>query len=701
MKRIILLISLSLPLSAAEYSLNINTDNGYVLKQPDQEFYEEGDTVRLITRPKAGYKFSHWGGDAAGNRLIADIIMTGNKNVTAVFDMWTPPIGIPEPEFGIFETYRMYDNSVNHNPQLTYSQNAEGGYYTHYVDNTHPQATNTNNPYGTAEKPRESLPNASDIQAGSVVEVHGGPYTIGYSIFRVLGTKDMPIFIRGASADDPVEINAGNFYLNSQYVIMENFKMSLSVRSFVDKQAHHVSIRNFEAAGLSAISWDDGCSEDIVFYAIYNNSNSFDPSQGEFDESDGGGIGINLGSNRVWIIDNVITRAGGDASGGGHAANYTAQNYYIGRNIMYTCGENAIDIKEVNRAIVSENVMFNFYGWSSGSDGTAIVIHYGPTYSPKNVWILFNEIFDCSDKGIQVGGDQIYDVHIIGNVIHDIHNEEGTASAYRTWNSRKVYMVNNTFHNIDIAVNSWVSGSGAELFMYNNILSQVNENGYHLYIGGSEHMNNSFFNNNLFYQSTGDIKIKWGGSDYNLEQFIENTDKGENCIEGDPSFIDPSHCDFRLQESSSARNNGIEYQIYQIFQDTFGIDIRVDKNNISRSQNSTWDVGAYEYDGSTGITTDKNIANRFLLYQNYPNPFNPNTVISYKLNVKSEVELKIYDILGREIAILVNEVKNAGDHTVVWNGTNSEGHKVDSGVYFYRLKIGLKYSSTRKMVLIN
>jgi hypothetical protein len=90
----------------------------------------------------------------------------------------------------------------------------------------------------------------------------------------------------------------------------------------------------------------------------------------------------------------------------------------------------------------------------------------------------------------------------------------------------------------------------------------------------------------------------------------------------------------------------------------------------------------------------------FRLYQNYPNPFNPRTVISYKLAVKSEVELKIYDILGREITVLVNEVKNAGDYTVGWNGTNSAGRQIGSGVYFYQLKTNTGFVTAKKMILV-
>jgi hypothetical protein len=91
----------------------------------------------------------------------------------------------------------------------------------------------------------------------------------------------------------------------------------------------------------------------------------------------------------------------------------------------------------------------------------------------------------------------------------------------------------------------------------------------------------------------------------------------------------------------------------------------------------------------------------FNVLQNYPNPFNPRTVISYKLNVNCHINLKIYDLLGREIASLVNEVKPAGTHTVQWDGKDSQGKKVGGGVYFYRLQSENGFVSTKKMMLLN
>ena len=84
----------------------------------------------------------------------------------------------------------------------------------------------------------------------------------------------------------------------------------------------------------------------------------------------------------------------------------------------------------------------------------------------------------------------------------------------------------------------------------------------------------------------------------------------------------------------------------------------------------------------------------FRLMQNYPNPFNPTTTINYSIPQSSLVSLKVYDILGREVATLVNEVKPVGNYQVVFNAST-----LASGVYFYRIVVG-NFSETKKLNLI-
>ncbi len=93
-------------------------------------------------------------------------------------------------------------------------------------------------------------------------------------------------------------------------------------------------------------------------------------------------------------------------------------------------------------------------------------------------------------------------------------------------------------------------------------------------------------------------------------------------------------------------------------------------------------------------SSDSDIPAFYSLYQNYPNPFNPSTVISYQLPTSGYVSLKVYDLLGREVASLVNEEKTAGNYSIKFDGS-----KLSGGIYFYRLQAG-KFISTKEMVLI-
>ena len=86
--------------------------------------------------------------------------------------------------------------------------------------------------------------------------------------------------------------------------------------------------------------------------------------------------------------------------------------------------------------------------------------------------------------------------------------------------------------------------------------------------------------------------------------------------------------------------------------------------------------------------------NDFKLEQNYPNPFNPSTSIKYQVPELSFVTIKVYDVLGNDVATLVNEEKPVGNHQIEFNAAN-----LPSGIYFYRLQAG-DYIETKKMVLM-
>jgi hypothetical protein len=87
------------------------------------------------------------------------------------------------------------------------------------------------------------------------------------------------------------------------------------------------------------------------------------------------------------------------------------------------------------------------------------------------------------------------------------------------------------------------------------------------------------------------------------------------------------------------------------------------------------------------------------LSQNFPNPFNPTTTIKFGLRSKSNVSIKIYDVAGRLVKTLVNEMRDAGRYEVTWDGTNNHNSTVASGVYFYKMNTN-EFEQTKKMVLL-
>jgi hypothetical protein len=167
----------------------------------------------------------------------------------------------------------------------------------------------------------------------------------------------------------------------------------------------------------------------------------------------------------------------------------------------------------------------------------------------------------------------------------------------------------------------------------------------------------------------------------------------ENCIDADPQFVGLN--DYHLQNTSPCIGAGIDSilvgsTMYYCPSTDF-------EGNIRPFPVGTMpDIGACESpEGIVGVEEDLSVyPTEYSLYQNYPNPFNPITSIKYSIPKLSFVTIKIYDVLGSEVATLVNEEKPVGSYELNWNAVN-----LPSGVYFYRLQAG-SFIQTRKMVLL-
>ncbi len=120
-----------------------------------------------------------------------------------------------------------------------------------------------------------------------------------------------------------------------------------------------------------------------------------------------------------------------------------------------------------------------------------------------------------------------------------------------------------------------------------------------------------------------------------------------------------------------------------------GIIQQVDGININQYNEVVEDTNLV----SVNLEADQSL-NEFQLFQNYPNPFNPSTKIQYTIGSRQIVTLKVYDLLGNEVATLVDDQRTAGLNEFTWN---AEG--LPSGIYFYSIKAG-SFQQTRKMILL-
>jgi len=110
-------------------------------------------------------------------------------------------------------------------------------------------------------------------------------------------------------------------------------------------------------------------------------------------------------------------------------------------------------------------------------------------------------------------------------------------------------------------------------------------------------------------------------------------------------------------------------------------------------------AGSSEYVSSMTQEILSQLPESFTLHQNYPNPFNPTTTIRFEVPIPSQVNLKIYNLMGQEVTTLTRDWFSVGSHSVTWNGKDLQGVPVSAGVYIYRLQ-AQGFQETRKMVLL-
>lgn len=221
--------------------------------------------------------------------------------------------------------------------------------------------------------------------------------------------------------------------------------------------------------------------------------------------------------------------------------------------------------------------------------------------------------------------------------------------------------------------------------LVSNICPHTNSNGFHFYSPNS--LQDWTIGEWLCYVSNipveltsftaisqpGSVTLNWttateiNNHGFEIEKRFENSEwKTISFIEGHGTTTEPNNYNFTDKD---LHNGKYYYRLKQVDFD-----------------------GSYEY--SNVIEVEGRVLNSYQLYQNYPNPFNPITTINYSIPNSSFVQLIVYNSIGQEIAILANEIIEAGNHNIDFDATN-----LPSGIYFYQLQAG-SFVETKKMVLM-
>lgn len=148
---------------------------------------------------------------------------------------------------------------------------------------------------------------------------------------------------------------------------------------------------------------------------------------------------------------------------------------------------------------------------------------------------------------------------------------------------------------------------------------------------------------------------------------------------------------------------GLYFSLIDIQNKSINYDILNTVSSVENNSDLLFDYKIVSGDKNYVITTSEeilnNIPDEYFLSQNYPNPFNPITNLDYELPKRSKVQISIYNVLGQQVKILVNEEQNYGSHSIFWDGLDQLGNEVSTGVYFARMTTS-SFIKTKKMLLL-
>lgn len=496
---------------------------------------------------------------------------------------WSPPIGVPDPPFGVSERAPAPGTP---------------GFRFYYVDASHSSATDSGNAFGTPGRPRRTVPER--LAAGDVVEL-SGQYTTPLEI-AAEGTAASPVFIRGGAGARSTR----PWTVRGTHLVIDNVSIAVSGGTrpalLIVGPSRRVAFRDGEvtgdltSGGLAVAGGDDGSSaEDIVILGnrIHRNGNWEARS-----DQDIHGIRVAARVARLWVVDNELSYNSGDGiqiSAGSRALQPTVRHVYVARNTAHHNKQMGFWSKQAVDVVFSQNLSY-----AHRPSGSSFGAGLGFQYAPERIWFLYNHVHDCtfgigaaSDSELGSGTQSF----VIGNVLHDIRplEREPTTSAWAPAGimlagGLERVVANNTLH--DVVAGIQCPGPGA-VHIVNNLVSQIRDpDGAHVYVEDASTAGRSTLAHNLFSPPA---RIRWGGyATHGLPDFQARfAPQGRGCLEADPQFLQPGE-EFQLSAGSPAVDSGILDAAYELYRRLYGVDIARDAVGTPRPQGAAFDMGAYE-----------------------------------------------------------------------------------------------------------
>ncbi len=578
------------PFALAAMSLN-GTELSYTVLTPPAYGTLSGTAPNLVYIPGAGFtgtdtlsfKVTNGGLDSAAATVTLNVQTAAN---------YAPPAGVPTPGFGITQTVAsVYGND---------------SYFTHWVDPTHPNSTDSSNPNGTQIKPRKGIP--GNVAPGSVVVIAAGTFNSLVAI-TAAGTAAQPIFYRGLNpAAPPLIKNKLAIEGAAKYVIVENIALDRDYQTSgvnIIGPAHHVSFRHCDVSDAQGAVLIYGDVNNIV---VYNNHIHDCGDMSAAADIDDNGVIIGKGVD-CWVLDNVVRHCVGSGivlNPGFGSPNNQINHCYIGRNQVHNVRQSGVWSKQSEDCVFSQNTV-----WSIRVTNHTSADGIGYQYGPERLWILNNRVFDC-EFGIRSGSNSVsnpgQNTYIVGNVLHDIHDKRGQFDAGSAWSNAGIMLVGgvnrfihqNTIYNCDAGMNFPGDGSYT---ISNNIVANVTQTGgNHIWVQDEAGNTGWTIASNLVWQPGGGAtKLKFRNSVMTLQglQLMQGAHAMAN-VGGDPRFVAAAQGDFHLLSGSPAVDVGQTMTFPVLFQTLFNVAANLDLDGVLRPSDGDgngqagWDIGAYE-----------------------------------------------------------------------------------------------------------